>query len=206
MVSLELRDIKTIRSGADAHIVFNLNPDKTKGNKARIVPILSDGVIFLKSYLKGWRPSRPGPWLFPSPYEARNAVSVRALSLYVKKIAEKIKAPSLSPHAFRRVYITTLHRQGVDMVTIGRLVGHSSIQTTRDHYLAIEPEELAGKVAGVRLVPKGDHADKVEAAKRRALSLMEETKEDRLDIPDIPPNLFDILDDDDDDDADDDAA
>lgn len=199
MTTLGLVDIKTANTGSTKHIVLSLDPYKTKGNKARIVPILKEGDIFLVTYLKTWRAQKKSQWLFPSPYDPKNSISIRSLSLYVKKIAERIKAPSLSPHTFRRIYVTTLHRQGVDLATISRIVGHSSMQTTRDHYLAIEADELAGRVAGIRLVPKGDHADKVEAAKRRALDLLHSTRDDRLDIPDVPDNLLDLITDDEDD-------
>lgn len=36
-----------------------------------------------------------------------------------------------SPHALRRLYATTLHRAGVDLMTISRLMRHSSVLTTQ---------------------------------------------------------------------------
>ncbi|NJN63469.1 MAG: tyrosine-type recombinase/integrase [Acidobacteria bacterium] len=200
-VTLSLTDIKTATVRDEKHIVLRLDPRKTKGNKARDVPILSDGRKFILDYLRDWRSGRRGSWLFPSPYGGGKPISDRSLRLYVEKIAERIKAPSLSPHAFRRIYTTTLHRQGVDIITISRILGHGSIQTTRDHYLAVETDDLVGAVADVRLVPRGEHAERVADAKTKARDLLGKTRDERLDIPDIPPNLLDLLSDGEDDDA-----
>lgn len=125
-----------------------------KGGEHRVVPLLLDGKPLLLAYLKGWRRLQPGDWLFPM--QGGDHLSMRTLRGHVKNIRDSLNlGMRLTPHTLRRTYTTTLHAQGVDVATLTKIVGHKSVQTTLDHYLAIEEDRIAGATTGVRLVAKG---------------------------------------------------
>ena len=48
----------------------------------------------------------------------------------------------LTPHALRRLYATTLWRQGTDLLTISRLMRHANVETTRRYIQADRTAEL----------------------------------------------------------------
>lgn len=114
-----------------------------KGNKERHVPLMEEGVEILKGYLAGWRRRQPGTWLFPlvtgkASTRGKNHVSDRSLRGAVQTLREPL-GMDFTPHTMRRTYITTLWRKKIDLGTIARIAGHANVQTTIDHYLAMEP-------------------------------------------------------------------
>jgi integrase/recombinase XerD len=116
-----------------------------KGNKERHVPLMEEGVEILKGYLAGWRRRQPGTWMFPQVTAKRSTsgkkhISDRSLRGAVQVLREPL-GMDFSPHTMRRTYITTLWRKKVDLGTIARIAGHSNVQTTIDHYLAMEPSD-----------------------------------------------------------------
>lgn len=50
-------------------------------------------------------------------------------------------------HKFRHHYATTLLRDGVDLVSLQKLLGHSDLESTRKYLKALEPEDLHAKIA-----------------------------------------------------------
>lgn len=114
-----------------------------KGNKERHVPLMEEGVEILTGYLAGWRKRQPGPWLFPKTTKRRGANGKLHMSdRHLRGSLQKMREPmgmEFSPHTMRRTYITTLHRKGIDLATIATIAGHANVQTTIDHYIAMEP-------------------------------------------------------------------
>lgn len=146
-VSLPIRG-----GGHQQHLVFVV---RGKGGDVRMVPVLLDGRHFLVKYLKQWRRYQPGDWLFPMP--DGNHVSTRTLRHYVQQIGQKLGVKKLTPHTLRRTYLTALWQSGVDVVSLTKIAGHKSVQTTMQHYLEVRPEDVAGAVgrAGSRLIVRG---------------------------------------------------
>ncbi len=145
------------------HVCFSV---RGKGGDMRAVPLLPDGKFILIAYLAKWRKFFPGKWLFPSP--SGNTISNRTLRYYVQGIRERIgkSGERLTPHTMRRTYATTLLRYGVDVPTLTRIMGHKSVQTTMNHYLDIQPVDMAGAVgrSGAALISRGVYADQVAKA------------------------------------------
>lgn len=191
LAKLKITDIKTIRIPGS-----NGKPDQEliafsvvgKGNKHRIVPLLLDGKPLLIGYLKKWRKSQPGLNLFPMGHRG-DAISARTLRHHVQAIRKRVGENKLTPHTLRRTYLTTLHRQGLDIPTLTKIAGHASVQTTVDHYLAIEQDSIVGSVAGIRLVEKGEHARKMAAATAGLSDFLSSSAFDRgvISVPDLPP-------------------
>lgn len=50
-------------------------------------------------------------------------------------------------HKFRHSFATTLLRDGVDLVSLQKLLGHSDLESTRKYLRALDPEDLHAKIA-----------------------------------------------------------
>lgn len=100
---------------------------QSKYKKDRIVPLAESMAIGLKKYLKA---ENPHIWLFNGK-EQDGRYSVRGLSWVMR---ENLKKTSISKevnlHSLRHTYATHLLEQGVNIVTLKELLGHSEITTT----------------------------------------------------------------------------
>ena len=100
---------------------------QSKGNKDRYV-ILSDFILTgLRKYVKS---AKPVNYLFNGSSNGKplgEAAVQQSFRLAVKK-AGILK--QVSVHTLRHSYATHLLEEGVDIVTIKELLGHSHIQTT----------------------------------------------------------------------------
>lgn len=172
---------------------------KGKGGKIRTVPLIMEGKPILLEYLLRWRRIQPGDYLFPMP--GGSHLKARTLRQHVADIAKKIGSKHVKAHALRRTYLTTLHRQGISPAIIARIAGHESMQTTVDHYLEIEKEDIIGATAHVKLVSKGAVADRARQASTDINEFFKLSAPTKLVVPDEKdPIPFDFGDDDEDDD------
>jgi integrase/recombinase XerD len=104
-----------------------------KGNKQREVFIDNGG----KEALDDWLATRgrlPGPLLVPirkGGHLERRRMTTQGVYAIVKERAEQARLSlSLSPHDFRRTVTGDLLDKGIDLVTVQRILGHSSPSTT----------------------------------------------------------------------------
>lgn len=98
-----------------------------KGAKERHVPLSPRLLEALREY---WMKCRPQAYLFPgkTPDKPYAATSIqKAIKVSAKKAG--IKKP-VHPHVLRHSYATGLLEAGVDILTISRLLGHTSFTTT----------------------------------------------------------------------------
>jgi site-specific recombinase XerD len=110
-----------------------------KGRKDRFVPLSPRLLEQLRAYWIKYRPT--GSLLFPGqtpekPYcdtSIRKAIKAAAVKAGIKK--------RVYPHVLRHSYATGLLEAGVDLLTISRLLGHSSFTTTM-RYLHCRREHL----------------------------------------------------------------
>jgi len=111
---------------------------QSKGGKDRCVPIGQRLSLELKNYLER---DRPVKWLFNgknfkdfSEKGIQRAVRVAQAKTSITK--------KVTPHTFRHTYATHLLEQGIDIVTIQKLLGHSNIQTTMIYLHVIHRQSI----------------------------------------------------------------
>lgn len=57
-------------------------------------------------------------------------------------------------HMFRHTYATTLLRDGVDLLSLQKQLGHKDLDSTRKYLRALEPEDLRAKINGTSLATR----------------------------------------------------
>jgi integrase/recombinase XerD len=109
-----------------------------KGNKERLVPLSERLLDELRRY---WRAYRPRPWLFPGRSHQQllcpSTVQRRCRLL----LADAGITKPATVHTLRHSYATHLLEAGVDVVTLQKLLGHTSLNTTA-HYLHLTSNRL----------------------------------------------------------------
>ncbi|MCL4164378.1 UNVERIFIED_CONTAM: hypothetical protein GTU68_016034, partial [Idotea baltica] len=99
-----------------------------KGRKARLVPASPRLLEALRQY---WKINRPQDYLFPGrlPSNPLSPATIqKACKLAVAKAG--ITKPAVTPHTLRHTWATGMLEAGVDLLTISKLLGHSSFVTT----------------------------------------------------------------------------
>jgi site-specific recombinase XerD len=95
-----------------------------KGNKVRF--------IFLPNFLiKHINPSTPG-YLFTN--QRGNQIQAEYIRWLLKERTRQAQlSKNITPHTFRRSFATLLYQKGAQLMTIQKLLGHSSVQTTEGY-------------------------------------------------------------------------
>jgi site-specific recombinase XerD len=109
-----------------------------KGNKARIVPLMEQEVVHLKSYMEQNHLLQPHANRYPLFYNSRKEKLTRAgvhhiLQYYARMAREKdpqLIPDKISPHSLRHSKAMHLLQAGVNLVYIRDILGHESVQTT----------------------------------------------------------------------------
>lgn len=118
-----------------------------KGNKQRKVFIDSGTINALEDWFK-YRSDGNGP-LFVCVRKGGQLVfkklTEQAIYEIVRKRWKQAGIPPVSPHDFRKTFISSLLGNGVDVFTVQRMAGHSDPQTTSGYDL--RPEEDARKAS-----------------------------------------------------------
>ena len=119
LVHLQVGDIDASR------MVLHLRA--AKGRKDRLVPLSGLLLNLLRDY---WRRCRPTHWLFPGqdPERPLSIGQVQRICRDAVRAAGLSKKASM--HTLRHSYATQLLEQGVDLVTLQRLLGHNQLSTT----------------------------------------------------------------------------
>ncbi|MEO1373252.1 MAG: site-specific integrase [Cyanobacteria bacterium J06635_10] len=104
----------------------------SKRNLDRVVYLPPKGVKVIKEWIK-FRKKEPGPLLYP--LSRGHNIIYRRMSdqgiLKALQVRGKLAGlDSFTVHDFRRTFITNLLYDGVDIITVKELVGHSSADTT----------------------------------------------------------------------------
>ena len=106
---------------------MQIRVDSGKGQKTRMVPMAPRLLAALREY---WLAYRPEVYLFPgkTPDTPLSSATIqKACKLAVAKAG--IKKPA-TPHTMRHSFATSMLEAGVDVLTISKLLGHSSFVTT----------------------------------------------------------------------------
>lgn len=115
---------------------------KGKGSKERTVALNSKSVKLLQSYMDEFhKECSRHEFLFYTVIRGKKGkMSARNVERLVKKYADILRRQdpgvpeSVYLHMFRRTRASGLYRDGVDISLISKMLGHSSIETTKDHY------------------------------------------------------------------------
>ena len=102
-----------------------------KGNKPRSVYLGRKSRRALRAYLK-WRNDQSGALWIGKHGERLSYGGLRSI---MRRRADIAKVPVPSVHSFRRTFALTMLRNGVDIFSLQRLMGHSDLQVLR-RYLA----------------------------------------------------------------------
>ena len=119
-----------------------------KGGKDRYTLLSPRLLAALRTY---WRDTRPQRWLFPNrtgtgPIEIQTAQRI----YYAARNAAGI-APEGGIHGLRHAFATHLLEAGVDLYSIGRLLGHGHLSTT-SRYLHLARSKLTGNTSPLELL------------------------------------------------------
>lgn len=106
-----------------------------KGGKERLVPLSHKALECLEEYLKirpQFQVCKNSPWLWPSRgqqgYLTRQHFAVLLKGLAVQAGLDR---GAVSPHVLRHAFATHLLKNGADILSIQKLLGHADIATTQ---------------------------------------------------------------------------
>ena len=124
---LRLRETTHLRvadiDGARAQIRIGFG----KGSKERIVPASPRLLGELREY---WKQTRPNNYLFPGRTPDVPLSSATIQKAYKLALAKASIQKAATPHTMRHSWATGMLEAGVDLLTISKLLGHSSFVTT----------------------------------------------------------------------------
>lgn len=110
----------------------------TKTKVARYTPILDSVAKILMKLIQNNNGSK---WLFPEKDSHITPLAVKSL---LRRIKKALNIEVLSAHKLRHLYATQLLKQGTDIKTVSRLLGHKSIRMT-ERYLDLTDTEIFEK-------------------------------------------------------------
>ena len=100
----------------------------------------------LRESLQNYNPNFNCEWLFPDR-GGESHISVRWLDKVLRAAVERagLAAKGISWHSFRRTFITRLHKNGVGIYTISKIVGHLDVRTTQK-YIELDEDQIEGAI------------------------------------------------------------
>ena len=125
--SYELCNLQRQHIDLDRKMLF---VKKQKGNKDRYVPL---GKLLISGLCKYLNPDlSPTDFLFTSQVgDNRVPITTRGVNWAVKEAKSKIKAKKkITAHTLRHCFATHLLENGLDLVSVQKLLGHARIETT----------------------------------------------------------------------------
>jgi site-specific recombinase XerD len=106
---------------------MTLTVARGKGNKQRLVPLSPRLLETLREY---WKQLQPPTWLFPGKTGERPMCSTIVQKACKQAAIQAGLKKAVTPHTLRHSYATGLMEAGVDLLTIGQLLGHRSFSST----------------------------------------------------------------------------
>lgn len=117
-----------------------------KGGKLREVPLRRDVLEQLQNYVKGERAASKHVASSKLLLSQRAPQMHRdAVRRWLEQVGEKLGF-HIHPHMLRHTFCTRLLRNGVDITTVSKLVGHANLNTTINHYINISKQEKQNAV------------------------------------------------------------
>jgi integrase/recombinase XerD len=114
-----------------------------KGNKKRILPLPTETIQVLESYLRLERPLTNSPALFvswkgPKRGQPMTPAGLRSLFRHHRRSTQVRQA---NPHRFRHSFAADMVRAGISLPALMHLMGHAQIHTTM-LYVHIAPQDV----------------------------------------------------------------
>jgi site-specific recombinase XerD len=108
-----------------------------KGNKERRIPLHATITVALERWLK-IRGLDDGPLFYRGSHgdmlhSPRAGISARGIYMILLRLAKQADIHHVSPHDFRRTFITNLLDVNHDLAVAAHLAGHASTDTTRQY-------------------------------------------------------------------------
>lgn len=142
LTHLRVRDIDSDR--------MTLRIVQGKGAKDRYVGLSPRLLEQLRLY---WQAEQPRSWLFPSPHRDQPLDATTAQRVYHKaRLRADVKKEG-SIHGLRHAFATHMLEAGVDLHTIQRLLGHTSIATTQ-RYLHLATRRITAQGSPLDLLQR----------------------------------------------------
>jgi integrase/recombinase XerD len=144
-VTLHLRDVYD-RNGRIRPTLI-IRKSHTKGKlDTRTIPIIED----LRGYLKAYRPSHQGEYLFPGR-NGRAHLNPDSASHILRKACQRIELEGVSTHSFRRTALTRLSNEGIPLRVIQQISGHRTLDELY-RYLEVEEEQVRGAMSALSML------------------------------------------------------
>lgn len=121
---------------------FVLRPENTKSGRRRAVPLNDTALAALRS-LEGGR-----EWVF----EHRTGRRIKTMNWLFRKAVVSAGIDDFRVHDMRHTFASWLVSNGVELVKVRDLLGHSSISMT-ERYAHLQPNRLLGAVQVLDLLP-----------------------------------------------------
>lgn len=117
-----------------------------KGGKIREISLRQDVLLLINEYVKGERTKfrfHDSEYLLVS--QLAKKLHRDAIRDWLASISDKVGA-KLHPHLFRHTFATRLLRKGVDLTTVSKLTGHSTVNMTAKFYIQTTRQEKQSAV------------------------------------------------------------
>lgn len=112
-----------------------------KGGKRREIGLRQDVLYLIRQYMKEERSGsvfRDSPYLLLS--QRAGKMHRDAVRGWLAKISKELGF-KLHPHLFRHTFCTRLLKKGVDLTTVSKLAGHSTVNMTAKYYIQTTRQE-----------------------------------------------------------------
>lgn len=132
LVNIKLSDIDSLTATLMVH---------GKGGKVREISLRQDVLQLIKQYQLGERRTSrfcDSEYLLVS--QRANKMHRDAVRNWMANISDEL-GMNLHPHLFRHTFATRLLRKGVDLTTVSKLTGHSTVNMTAKFYIQTTREE-----------------------------------------------------------------
>jgi len=131
LLSLKVADINLVTGSVEVQ--------HGKGDKRRTVYVGRDTLREVRRYLQERQQVKSASALFATKTGER--FTYNGLVTLVRELAKKAGVPRPGLHDFRRAFALNMLRNGCDLVTLSRLMGHADLQVLK-RYLALSETDL----------------------------------------------------------------
>jgi integrase len=139
---MRINELRTMRVQDVDTYLRRIHIPNGKGNKSRHVPMSDELVTFLVSFLSGKKPEDKVLPNWSYQYILRHFAAICAV----------VGIKDVTPHIWRHTFAARLLTRGVPIYKVSKIMGHSSIRVTEEHYghLCVgDLEDAISQIGGV---------------------------------------------------------